>query len=225
MTGPLRPTRRSRRLLRVAALALGLIGVLLPREAPGTVAEQRARLPPPANCEHEVEGYWKSHSYSPLFQDWVEFTLEVHTVPGKPGELTGKILNHTWKGGPDREQPGACDGAQIWRARINMVAKGTYHDREIAFWGTEWKLDQVVCGKLPFSWGYNLDHFTGTIDPAIQEFQSVNNDGGRSINEPTVFRRIGCFDSAPPPGVDVKPPPVFSKRRTGGCGCGSPGGS
>jgi hypothetical protein len=205
-----RPTsRRSpRRLLRVAAVALVATATILPREAPGTVAEQRARLPPPATCEHEVEGYWKSHAYSPMFQDWVEFTLEVHTVPGKPGELVGKITNHTWKGGPGREQPGPCGAEQAWRARIAMQAKGSYQDREIAFWG-----------KLPWSWGYNLDRFTGTIDPAIQEFQSVNNDGGRSVNEPTVFRRIGCFDSAPPPSVEVKPPPVLPARRKGGCSC------
>jgi hypothetical protein len=39
---------------------------------------------------------------------------------------------------------------------------------------------------------YRPDHFTGTIDPAIQEFQSVNNDGGRAVNDPMVFRRIAC---------------------------------
>jgi len=219
VTGPPRPRPVSQRLLRVAALGLVVAAFLLPRQAPGTVAEQRARLPPPATCEHEVEGYWKSHAYNPMFQDWVEFTLEIHTVPGKPGELTGKIVNHTWKGGPGREQPGPCGAEQTWRARIAMTAKGTYQDREITFWGTEWKLDQVVCGKLPWSWGYNLDRFTGTIDPAIQEFQSVNNDGGRSVNEPTVFRRIGCFDSAPPPSVEVKPPPVLPAKRKGGCSC------
>jgi hypothetical protein len=201
----------------VAALGVAATALLLPRQAPGTVAEQRARLPPPANCEHEVEGYWKSHAYNPMYGDWVEFTLEVHTVPGKPGELTGKILNHTWKGGPEREQPGACGPSQAWRARIAMQAKGTYKDREIAFWGTELTLDETLCGRPPS--GYNLDRFTGTIDAAIQEFQSVNNDGGRSVNEPTVFRRIGCFDSAPPPSVEVKPPPVLPQKHKGGCSC------
>jgi hypothetical protein len=209
------PTTRgpSRRLLRLAALGLVATAMLLPRQAPGTVAEQRARLPPPATCEHDVEGYWKSHAYNPMFRDWVEFTLEVRTVPAKPGELTGRIVNHTWEGGPEREQPGPCGPQQSWRARIGMQAKGTYTGRDITFWGTEWKLDEVV------GWGYNLDRFTGTIDPAIQEFQSVNNDGGRSVNEPTVFRRIGCFDSAPPPSVEVKPPAVFPARRKGGCSC------
>jgi hypothetical protein len=43
---------------------------------------------------------------------------------------------------------------------------------------------------------YHPDHFTGTIDPQREEFQSVNNDGGRAVNDPMVFRRIGCVDQA-----------------------------
>ena len=31
-------------------------------------------------------------------------------------------------------------------------------------------------------WGYNLDNFSGEIDPEIQEFQSLNNDGGRDVD-------------------------------------------
>jgi len=205
----------------MCALGVMVGAVLLPRRAPGTVAEQRARLPPAATCQEEVEGVWKSHSYNPRFGDWEEFTLEVHKVPGKPGELEGKITNHIWKGGPKIEQPGQCSSEQPWRARVVMKAKGSYEDHEISFYGTEWKIDEVVCGQLTWS-GYNLDRFTGTVDPQIQEFQSVNNDGGRSVNEPVVFRRIGCFDAegAPPqPTVSVSPPPLFRNRRTGGCGC------
>ena len=62
-----------------------------------------------------------------------------------------------------------------------------------------------ICGSS-IGFGYNLDNFTGTIDPEIQEFQSVNNDGGISVNEPNVFRRIRCFEG-PAPTDDVEPPP------------------
>jgi hypothetical protein len=40
--------------------------------------------------------------------------------------------------------------------------------------------------------GYNPDNFSGEIDPWRAEFQSVNNDGDRAVNEPHVFRRIRC---------------------------------
>ena len=214
-----RAVRPGSRLLRVVALAIVAGGLLLPRPAPGTVAEQRARLPPPAECEHAVEGIWRSHAYNPRYRDWVEFTLEVRRVHGDEQRLSGRIVNHTWKGGPEHEQAGPCSAASPWRARIVMPATGSYRQGQISFRGTEWKLDQVVCGKMPGGWGYNLDHFTGTIDPKLQEFQSVNNDGGRSVNEPTVFRRIGCFEQAPPPSVQVETPAFQPPRRSQGCGC------
>jgi len=55
----------SRRWLRLV-LFVGVAGALVLRagEAPGTVAEQRARLPPPAECPHPVEGMWKALVYS-----------------------------------------------------------------------------------------------------------------------------------------------------------------
>ena len=69
-------------------------------------------------------------------------------------------------------------------------------------------------------WYYNLDRFTGKIDEEREEFQSVNNDGGRMVNHPTVFRRIKCdeHDDAPKASVEVKPPPIFPENSTD-CGC------
>ena len=57
---------------------------------------------------------------------------------------------------------------------------------------------------------------SGRIDPEIQEFRSVNNDGGPAVNVPQVFRRIRCFPPQSNPHVTVDPPP-FQPPRTGGC--------
>lgn len=199
------------------------LGVALyPAAAPGTVQEQRERLPPAADCdEDDVAGYWKSHQYNPRFHDWVEFTLEIHRVEGSETELEGKIVNHTWRGGPDLEQAGACGPESPWRACIKMSGVGTFQNGRILFRGTKWTLDEVICGNLPLGWGYNLDNFTGQIDHERQEFQSVNNDGGRSVNEPTVFRRVGCLDEAAPPSIGVRPPPLFNERDKPAVGCGA----
>jgi len=196
--------------------------MLLSRSAPGTVAEQRARLPPPADCEDSVEGVWRSHKFSPRHHDWHVQTLYIRRVKGSETDLQGKITAEVWYGGREQEQPGPCRG--LTHYQVTMGAKGTVVDGEIRFWGETLKLDRVMCGRYR---GYNKDHFSGKIDFDIQEFQSVNNDGGRAVNDPTVFRRIRCWDSAeqegPPPQINVTPPAFYPERRTGGCSCSLPG--
>lgn len=199
---------------RLAVVAGFAALVLQPRSAPGTVAEQRARLPPPAECESEAEGRWKAHVYDDRFRIWHTFLLEVRHVADDPAKLTGTIKVEVWRGGPTEQQPGPCQGQT--RYRLHMPAEGTHKDGLIHFWGTRYEIDEVLCGSFP---GYNLDHFSGRIDQLIQEFQSVNNDGGNAVNQPTVFRRIGCFDSGTDePAVAVKPPPLLPKSRSG-CSC------
>ena len=173
-------------------------------------------MPPPATCDDPVVGIWKSHKYSPRYGDWTIFTLEIRRGE-QEGTLVGLIRNHHWDGTPTEEEPGPCvAGKQRWV--VSMDARGTVDETgNIAFGGIgQWRLDEVLCSRGP--WGYNLDNFSGTIDPEIQEFQSVNNDGGRAVNEPTVFRRIQCFqaDERPSPEV-VSTPPPFYPRITGGC--------
>lgn len=210
-------------LLRRAAVRLGLVVLVatavlvLPRSAPGTVAEQRQRLPPPAECTDEVEGRWKAHVYDERFRVWHAFHLEVHRVAGSEVELRGKISVRVWHGDAKQQEPGACHGETHYL--LTQQAKGAVKEGEIHFWGTSQKLEQVLCGRFG---AYNLDHFSGKIDKALQEFQSVNNDGGLAVNQPTVFRRIGCFDEPPPPDVEVKPPPIFRSGadKKSGCGCG-----
>ena len=204
--------RRLRRALLVGTVLLGA-ALVCARTVQATIAEQRARLPPPADCDDPVEGVWKSHKYNPQFGDWEIFTLEIRRVPGTKNALRGTISNHSWIGGPGDEEPGPCRGQFHWI--VSMDAQGSVQGQQIFFGGIgQWRVDQVICAQGP--WGYNLDNFSGEIDPELQEFQSLNNDGGRAVNEPYVFRRIRCFPPGSVPHVEVAPPPFFPQR-SGGC--------
>jgi hypothetical protein len=198
--------------------------VLLPSLAPATVEEQRARLPPPTECQDPIEGVWMSHKYESDMDEWMIFTLQIRRDPrgaaaphaqGDPRRvaIAGNIEAHAWFGaGPQSTAPPVCTpGLHHWT--VGMTAEGFAVENHIEYWGTRWAIQNVFCG--PRSFGYNLDHFTGTIDPAIQEFQSVNNDGGRAVNDPTVFRRVRCFEPAVPPHPYVAPPALRPPARAG----------
>ncbi len=218
MARPARTRAQSR--IGLAALAAFVVLSAVPRRAPaGTVAEQRARLPPPADCKDKVAGVWKSHSYDQVFRDWTVFTLEVHRVePGKD-EFEGRITNQSWQAEPAESSPPPCRGELHYM--VSMNAQGTVRDGRIDFWGVgTWSLDEVLCGS--WNMGYNLDHFSGQIDPDLMEFQSVNNDGGRAVNDPVVFRRVSCHDGEEleqEPRIMVAPPP-FTPPEEATVGCG-----
>ncbi|MGE0547127.1 MAG: hypothetical protein AB7O24_01585 [Kofleriaceae bacterium] len=181
-------------------------------EAPATVAEQRARLPPAAECESPIAGRWKALVYSYPTESWYEHNLEIHQDPKDPTILTGSHRVDAWIGTADDAEPKHC----IQRQKGKMVSSGTFSNGEVSFRSQDYETVAVVCG---FEVGYNPDHFTGRLEPERQEFQAVNNDGGAAVNEPAVFRRIGCLDDAGPKAHDSKvaPPAFFPKRRTGGC--------
>lgn len=193
--------------------------VLRPAASEGSIAEQRNRLPPPAHCEDPIEGEWKSHQFNDMWKQWVIFRLEIRRKAGSPNELVGSIHNETWQGAKADQEPGACSASVPYRLRVSMPnATGTFSDGEVSFEATTWQFDGLVCGKLPAGFGYRPDHFTGKVDPERQEFQSVNNDGGRAVNEPTLFRRIRCFDGPTRKQAgDVKPPPFVPPERRSGC--------
>ena len=207
----------------VAVALVGLLGalVLIPSIAPATVEEQRARLPPPATCQDPIEGVWMSHKYEPPWDEWMIFTLEIRRAPGAPANpppgtpvpLVGRIQAHAWfGGGPQASSPPPC-GVIPTHWTVEMTAEGNVVDRRLNFWGTRWAIGQVFCGSRSF--GYNLDHFSGAVDDTIHEFQSVNNDGGRAVNDPTVFRRVRCLEPLSPPHPFVAPPAFHPPRRSG----------
>ncbi|MFV8749963.1 hypothetical protein ACNOYE_05400 [Nannocystaceae bacterium ST9] len=211
-------TPRSPRRTLGPILLLALAGALslVPGRGRATIAEQRARLPPPAECQDPVTGVWQSHSFNEMYQEWGRFTLTIRRKPGSETELEGEMVNESWYGPQTEVQRGPCVGRLQYL--VSMTASGSYVDGRIDFWGNEWKLEEALCA-VDYGFGYNLDRFSGQIDPELQEFQSVNNDGGRYVNVPTVFRRTSCSDVADPtPRVSVAPPPFYPEEDKQGCG-------
>lgn len=217
--------RTRKRLLRATAL-LGFVfaTMIAPRPAPaGTIAEQRARLPPPRQCEDSIVGQWQSNDFKRHRGMWEIFTLDIHRHPEDPNKLTGTITNHFWDGDENDAEPGKCP--EDIHVVVSMDAEGTITGEDIRFFGVgQWRLDTQYCGS-PF--GYVLDVFEGQLDKELQEFQSVANDGIVAINERTVFRRIGCFDEEvegrepKEPKVVVTPPSFYPPEEdapaVGGC--------
>jgi hypothetical protein len=198
----------------LGALLLAMI-VRVP-EAPATVAEQRARLPPAAECASEVAGKWKAHIFSEnTGYRWYQYDLEIRHDETDPTQLVGMMYVDTYRGiAAEPEPPRPCQH----HYRGKMPARGTFIDGNVAFTGSSFELVEEVCGEF---YGYNPDSFTGRLEPERQEFQSVNNDGGAAVNEPVVFRRIACFDEDRPhkPAGPVTPPAFYPKRRAAAGGC------
>jgi hypothetical protein len=209
--------RRTRALFALVVCSMAAL-VLFPMTLRATVEEQRARLPPPASCPDAVEGVWMSHKFDPRFWDWYVFTLRIRRSAPGAQTLVGDIQSHYWDGGPDDPQPPAACRPGMQHQTVFMTAQGIANNGRIEFWGTSWRPEQSLCGAAPVAGQYNLDHFSGTIDANLQEFQSVNNDGGRSINDPTVFRRIRCLDPGPAARLTIAPPPFAPPRHAAGCG-------
>lgn len=194
-------------------LALTISLTLYPGRGEATIAEQRARLPPPAACKDPVSGVWQSHSFNEMYQEWGRFTLTVRRVPDSD-RLEGEIVNESWYGSKRENVRGPCVGRIQYI--VSMPGEGSYSDagRAVEFRGLSWKMEEALCG-IDGGFGYNLDRFSGVIDHEIQEFQTVNNDGGRYVDVPTVFRRISCDDTEDvEPRVTMVPPPLYPPEET-----------
>lgn len=155
--------------------------------------------------------------YAENRSEWYEYSLDIQRKAPGSDLLEGTLASHFWHGGKDDSKPPPCSLAFGYEANVSMPDGTGSIDKDLTviFGATKWKLDKLVCGHTTIR--YNPDHFSGTIDPQRQEFQSVNNDGGMAVNEPAVFRRISCFDKdRPKNGVNVKPPDFAPKKK--GCG-------
>ncbi len=197
----------NRRLL-PPAVALCFLTVL----TAGTVAEQRARLPPPADCSDPVTGVWKSHDFFERRMQWYETWLYIDRVEGSDTQLTGHMEVQMWAGGRDLEQPPSCDETSV-RYRVRQPAQGRIDDTmHVDFDATSWEVEAVICGEMR---SYNPDRFSGTIVPELNEFQSLNNDGGMAVNFPSVFRRIRCSNEPEAPADPPRKPPPFQPPSSG----------
>jgi len=161
-----------------------------------------------------IEGTWRGLSWYPNHHQWYEFTLEIKRVEGSATGLTGSILAHYWDGPADNwEPPSPCYGERL---KIHMPAEGSYDAGKVVFGGTKVELQDEICGH--FDGNYLVDIFKGDLDPAINEFNSINDwDAGSSYHEPTVFRRIACPKQSElrerKDGDDVTPPPFYPKQK------------
>ncbi len=218
--------RRTARRFWLAIPVGALLGPTLP--SADVIQEQQARLPPPAQCADPVAGVWMSHAFYPHVSEWYVFTLTIARVPNDASALAGRIHAVFWSGNAQTAALPAC-GPGVDRRAVLEPARGSYDPNgRVLFEGTSWSPTPDGSCNPGAGIGYNLDHFTGTIDPARQEFQSVLNAPGW-VDVPTVFRRIRCADGtaapntpAPPPAPPVVTPPRPAPPRTGGCGCGGP---
>lgn len=212
------PRHRRRRWLTLAVvLAAGVS--LLPRGSSATVEEQRARLPPPAECPDKVEGTWAALVYTAHQKTWYEYTIVLRrTTPAAGGSMSGalegEMTSHYWSGGPKVDKPPGCTPGQR-EVTVKMPGKGTVDaSANVIFGATTYTVDNVTCGRAA---SYSPDHFSGTIDTSIHEFQSVNNDGNEAVNEPAVFRRIRCRDAVGRT-TSKAPPPAFAPPKRWSCG-------
>ena len=170
----------------VRSLILGSAGHM-----PGSVEAQRALLPDAVTCADPVAGVWRAHKYNPVYDDWALFTLRIKRGPNDT--LTGTIFTRLWRGGPSESSPPICVVGHTHDYAVTMTARGRAQGRRILEFGANsYRVVRAYC-PTPF-FEYNPDHFSGTVDPLSQEFQSVNNDGGRDVNSPYVFRRVACLD-------------------------------
>ncbi|MBL8681922.1 MAG: hypothetical protein JNK05_22335 [Myxococcales bacterium] len=157
----------------------------------GSVGEQRGMLPSAARCRDAVAGTWRAHKYNPGNRDWVIFTLRINRLPDN--RLQGTIRARSWTGDGTRAQPpGRCGNApEDLDFAVVMPGQGSIVGRAVSFSAIEYRIERVYCRRANMS--YSPDAFSGQIDEARQEFQSVNDDGHRDRNAPYVFRRIGCL--------------------------------
>jgi hypothetical protein len=194
----------------ILALACGLV----PRSAPGsTIDEQRALLPPAASCDDPVVGVWQAHNYRTRQGHWAEHSIEVRRASPSSNDLVGRALYPGWSGSPEVLDSPGCDRTEH-RVEVAMPARGRNSGLDVEFWGVEpWEIQHMHCGDSG-SFCYNLDHFSGTIDPEIQQFQSVNNDGELPVDERVVFRRIRRLEG---PATALIQPPPFQPASNLGC--------
>ena len=177
--------------------------------------EQRARLPPPAtDCSDPVTGTWMSHAYYPHAAQWYVVNLDVRRVPGRPTAITGQMRVHFWTGNERTSEPPACT-AGTTRAEVRETAEGTIApDGTIVFAATSYTRERDYCG---WGGGYALDTYSGKIDFALMEFQSILDDGHDFRNIPVVFRRVACAETPTVPHPVVVPPPT-PPGHVSGCG-------
>jgi hypothetical protein len=203
---------RSRTVLALGCASLAVIA-LAPSSLFGSIEDQRARLPPAAtpdggaDCSDPAAGEWIGQQYNAGSRSWQRYRLTIRRREPGANALVGEVRVHYWTGPMSQSTPPAQCAAGQQSVEVAQNATGAVDGDSLYFGGNDWRTSQVFCNRAG-AISYNPDRFSGTIDRAIQEFQSVNNDGGSAVNEPVVFRRVQCpqRESERPQAVVVLPP-------------------
>ena len=167
---------------------LGAVGAL-----GGGIGRSVVVLSRATECEDPVAGTWESVKYRPEFREWTRFTL---LIERERDALSGTILARTWYGlASDRRPPRTCT-PEAWDFTVRMTARGRVEGDDISFGASTHHIARQDCPHPGFI--YYPDRFTGRVDSIADRFHSVNNDGGRDINEPYEFRRVRCTTAGAP---------------------------
>lgn len=211
----------------IVVVVLGGSVSLFPRGSAATVEEQRARLPAPTECPDKVEGTWAALYFATNLQ-WLEYTAVIRrTTPVSDGNAAGPITvdmtAHLWDGPKNDPRTPACKPGQR-EVTVTMPGTGKVDaGTALTFRATTYTVAKLHCGN---DTRYYPDNFKGTIEPARQEFQAINNDGNTAVNEPVVFRRVRCLNAAAAApssgpnraGTAAKPPSFEPPKRLWSCG-------
>lgn len=172
---------------------------LLSREV-AAGAEDRvlsAIVAPPVSCEDPVAGTWVSRSFYEGYGDWYVFSLHIGKDASDASKLVGHIDARSWSGRSETEEPAECGALppSAWSDgfdwTVEMSATGALEGSAVRFGGTSWGTKSTRCGEAPQAGHYNLDQFSGRLVEG-RFLQALNNDGGRLVDDPHVFRRISC---------------------------------
>jgi hypothetical protein len=155
-------------------------------------------VPGAADCPDPIVGTWVSREHYPEFGDWYRFELVIRRDARDPARIVGTIGSRSWAGGADLHLPTSCLSpnpeelgvAFDWSVR--MDATGAFDGARVSFDGRSHHVETTRCGPQFRADHYNVDHFGGQLVENGRYLQAVNNDGGRAVDEPHVFRRISC---------------------------------
>ncbi len=138
------------------------------------------------SCADPAAGTWISApTYYPAYNDW--YTVTLHVSRGEGNALRGDIDVKTWSGGAETVTPPSC-GQSSLDVEVNQSAVGELDGSSLRLSAKSWTLGEGSCTGMPN--GYNIDKYTGTIDGSV--IRSVNNDGGRAVDDPVGFERVSC---------------------------------
>ncbi len=192
------------------AAELGAVERALVRDAPvaarafdlDAFQRERLALPPdqllPAvvECPDPVVGTWVSREHYPEYGDWYRFALHVRRDARDPGRLVGSIGARSWAGASDLRLPEGCaadaDRGQAFDWTVRMPATGEIAGDIVSFGGRSVQAEGTRCGPTFVPSRYMLDQFTGVLVEGGRYLRASNNDGGRSVDDPHLFRRISC---------------------------------